>query len=261
MKKLTCMICALLICFLMAGLPPAYAAKVTTVKIGKGEVKVTFLAGSASVLPVGKRNWRTLQVKDVLRGGDEVSTGPKSHLELSLSDNSLVRFADNTRFKILQLTAGGDSRQHDFRIHVAIGRTWASVTKFIGVGKRRFELSCDNAVAGVRGTVYRMNVNDDSSALVRVYDGEIFVKGGGEQQEIKETQTFIGAPQKVAGPTKVEGPRKVSMEEWIFIIKSMQQITIKKDGAADPPRDFTIEEDRDPWVDWNRERDRQGTGK
>jgi hypothetical protein len=32
-----------------------------------------------------------------------------------------------------------------------------------------------NAVAGVRGTVYWVNVDEDRSTLVKVYDGEIFV--------------------------------------------------------------------------------------
>ena len=258
MKKLNFVVFALLLCLLITGLSPVYAKQVTTVRIGKGMAKVSFLEGSASMLPVGKKGWRTLKVKDALQGGDEVSTGPKSHMELLLPDHSTVRFADNTRFKILQLTTVGDSKQNDFKIHVTIGRTWASVTKFMGVRKNRFEMSCNNAVTGVRGTVYRMNVNDDKSTLVRVYDGEVFVKGGGEQ--IQETQKSIGIPHKIAGPTKVEGPKKVSMEEWTVIIKSMQQIVIKGDGTADQPRDFTEEEDRDPWVDWNKERDKQGTG-
>lgn len=227
------------------------ARRLMTVKIGEGEAKVTLLDGTASVIPEGENERRSLKVENILNGGDRVNTGPKSRLEIVLKNNTILRFADNTRFKILQIGGSEKSKSKSVKVHLTLGRTWANVRRTLGV-KADFELSCENAVAGVRGTIYRMNVNDDKSVLVKVYDGLVYVTGGGS---IIEPPKKVEAPHKIPGPTVVPGPKKVTLEEWTYIIKSMQQIRIRADGTSEKPRDFTIEEDRNDWVDWNRSRD------
>jgi len=164
-----------------------------------------------------------------------------------------VRVASDSHFKVLQVDVGGDSVPRNMKFHMAMGRTWANVSKALGE-KGQFELRSENAVAGVRGTIYRMDVEKDKSALVRAYDGAVRVSGGGHAVEAPK---MIGPPQKVAGPTSIPGPKKAKMEEWVFIIKSMQQIIIAADGTAEKPRDFTEKDDRDEWVDWNKARDRE----
>jgi len=224
------------------------AKKSLKVSVDRGEARIGYLDGTIRLLPKGTQAWRALNPKDTLRGGDEVTVGRKSRLELILPDQSRLRFADDTHFTIFQT---GDGSTQDVKVHLAVGRTWANVSKSLGI-KRKFEISSDNAVAGVRGTVYRMNVNQDASALVRVYDGEIAVSGATKPLEAPKA---VGPPTKIAGPKKIAGPTKVTMEEWTVIIRSMQQISIGPDGAASKPREFSEQEDRDEWVDWNKARD------
>jgi len=80
----------------------------------------------------------------------------------------------------------------------------------------------------------------------------VYVAGGGK---IIKPPKRIEAPKKIPGPVVVPGPEKVTLEEWTYLIKSMQQVSIKGDGTAERPRDFTLEEDKNEWVDWNRSRD------
>jgi hypothetical protein len=237
---------------LFSVLPPAEARRVSTLAIGMGEATVSLLTGSAEVLEKGK--WTPLQIKDALEVGDQVRTGKGARLELVLPDKSRMRFAGDSEFRLIRMEGGGPSTPRDVKVHVALGRTWSNVTRLLGV-KGNFEQSCDQAVAGVRGTVYRMDVEQDRSTLVRVYDGTIEVKGGGDTPEAASKP--VGPPTRISGPTPVPGPHKVTMEEWTVIIKTMQQVRIGKDGVPEKPRDFTDEEDRDAWVDWNKVRDRE----
>lgn len=242
-----------LVFLLFFSFSPLEARRVSTLDVGKGSASVSFLKGSAEVLEPGKGPWTPLKLQDILEEGDQVRTQNGAQIELVLSDGSRIRFSGNSEFKVVRMEAGTSSAPRDVNVHLKLGKAWASVAKTVGA-KGNFAVSCDQAVAGVRGTVYRMNVEADRSALVRVYDGTVHVTGGGKGREVAAP---AGPPTRVAGPKPIPGPHKVTMEEWTVIIKAMQQVMIGADGIPGKPRDFNEEEDRDAWVDWNRTRDRE----
>ncbi len=117
-------------------------------------------------------------------------------------------------------------------------------------------MQTSNAVAGVRGTVYRVNVEEDKSALVRVYDGAVTVSN--QPKDISLTEGNVAAPSPVPGPHEVQPPyHEVSVEEWTAIVMAMQQITISPHGVPSKPREFDPMADQDDWVRWNQERDKE----
>lgn len=116
------------------------------------------------------------------------------------------------------------------------------------------ELILPTPTAAVHGTVYQAGVATDSSAEVKVYTGEVSVKGAAKRDK-RPPSGFS----EVSGPTEVPGPHEVSMEEWTQIVRTMQRITIDGKGT---PLELT-EFSRDPsnkWEQWNEERDRRISG-
>lgn len=229
----------------------AEAKRVATVDVGKGQATVSYLTGSAEIR--GKGAARPLNLRDAVIEGDLVRTGAGTQLELLLADKSRIRFAGHSEFRVVRMEIGGPAAARDVNVHVSLGKAWARVAKAVG-NQGSFAISCDQAVAGVRGTVYGMVIEPDLSALVRVYDGTVHVTGGGT---IGRQEKQIGPPTPVAGPKPVAGPHKVTREAWTIIIEAMQQVRVSADGVPEKPRGFSEREDRDDWVTWNRARDRE----
>jgi hypothetical protein len=152
-----------------------------------------------------------------------------------------------------------------------VGNVWAKVAKTVG-GDSRFEVKTENAVAGVRGTTFRVDAAVDRSVVVKVYSGTVAVAGGriprpehgASDADAEPTRTED--PLKVAAaPTgeppkkvrkQVAGPKQVTKEQWEKIVTSMMVVRVSADGTATEPETFAMaDKGQDDWEEWNRERD------
>ena len=216
---------------------------------------VTRLDGNASVFTKGGKAGTPLKKNDRIIKGQEVKVGEKSRIELKYPDGTVMRFAERSTIKIDDITYDGKTQSKKVKVDLGGGKLWANVKKLV-TADSKVEVKTVNAVAGVRGTVYRVNVDEDNSAMVKVYDGSVAVAG--VPKEAAKAPGQFTAPVPVAGPQEVPPPyHEVSMEEWTVIVKAMQQITISPQGVASKPQDFTPQDDMDDWVKWNQERDKQ----
>lgn len=211
----------------------------------EGKAVVSYLEGSAFRSKDGK-DWKPFMNGEFLGANENVKTGAKSRLELTLPDGSRVRFSEKTTFKVENLLFTGKER--DFEMKVFFGKVWSKAAKF--KKDSNFELKTATAVAGIRGTTFRIDANEDQSSLVRVYEGEVSVKSLPTESRDKGRK-----PEYVSGPKEVPGPHEVSREEWSYIVKSWQQITVSPQGVASKPVSFSPDEDKSDWVLWNQEMD------
>jgi hypothetical protein len=182
-----------------------------------------------------------------------VQTDKQSRVELKLPDGSYVRYDEDTTFDLTSAAFDVKKKRRNISVSMVFGKTWAKVARLLGRGGR-FAIATPTAVAGVRGTVYRLNLNKDNSVSVKVYWGEVVVNSQKKASETAQPGKMT-TPTPVAGPHPVPGPHPVTMEEWTYIVKSLQQIDIRPDGTVTKPFRFDIKKDLNDWVRWNQQRD------
>lgn len=222
------------------------AAKSTKVTFVKGDVQ----SGTDATFARVKRNQE-------LAAGTTVKTGEGARAELTFPDGSVVRVGPNAVLKIDGAAFDGKSKEVKVEATLVGGQAWAKVAKLVG-DESQFNLKTNNAVAGVRGTVFRVNVDRDEATVVKVYNGAVAVAA-----------PLIASSDSTSNPTgPINNDRKpiaapfseVSKKDFEHILGKMMSIRIPKGGAvsASAPVTFTPEEDtkEEPeWVRWNSDRD------
>ena len=250
--KLAVILFALVTLVLLSVASTGLADEPEIVEVEGEEAEVTLIEGNAELFRKKARLRRPLSKGDLLHHGDRVTTGDRTRIELAMPDGSFLRFDEKTTFEFISVNYDQEANQRDIEVYLALGKTWAKVASLVG-GQGRFQVSAKNAVAGVRGTTYRMNVNPDTSVVVKVYWGEIHVSSPPKRGE---RPLSVSKPTRVEGPHPVAGPRPVTMQEWTYIVRAMHQIVILPDGTVQKPFRFDPRVDADDWVRWNQMRDR-----
>jgi hypothetical protein len=217
-------------------------------KVNATQGVVTCVAGTAKLFKVGTGKDQNLLVNTVVYPGDIITTASDGRVELIINRESVIRMRENTKMTIETYRNSNESKGKT-KIGFSVGTVWTKVKKFKDKISR-FELELPTATAGVHGTVYQSAVNTDSSCEVKVYSGEVAVKGSKQKGRAVAGE---GASE-VAGPDEVEGPHEVDIVTWTKIVRSMQKIMIRKNGSPTEPALFARDSTSD-WEKWNEERD------
>lgn len=218
-------------------LAPRLQAQTRTAQVSALEGKAERARGKAPPAP--------LKLGDPLAQGDTIETQEDSRLELKFSDASLLRMGPKAKLRLTEAHFGGQARRR-MTAKLFFGNLWAKVTSVIQ-GEQKFQVETENAVAGVRGTTFRVDAHTDKSVLVRVYAGAVAVA-----RNVPSYAT--GKPGEERH--EVPGPEEVSRERWEKLVGKQMQIFIAADGTPGEPEKFSDDVDKDDaWAKWNQARD------
>ena len=223
--------------------------------------KVAQLDGSAT--RKGKDGTSEELHKDVaIQLGDTIEVG-KGFLKIELTDGSVLALSDKSKLVINEAEFEGQERK-GFSALLSAGSLWTKVKKAIGGAK--YEVQTERAVAGVRGTIFRVDADAlvkankgkgqaRKASIVRVVEGAVNVRPSAEVAKASKAQ--IKKPAAPKGPrVQVAGPQEVSEEKWeeIFVdLQKNQQIIVGVDLWEQAEIDTASKNDAfSKWLDKNQ---------
>ncbi len=216
----------------------------------------TVVEGNVKKKQVQDPEWIRAQVQTNVLGGDRVRTLLQSRAEMKLSQLDLIRLAPQTTIDIVKLYEETKEKKIATQIKVTDGDIWGKV-KSVDANSS-FEVSSDIAGAAITGTIFRVHQDSASQETqLKVYTGEVKISNVPEKMSSLTPQTI--KPSQVQGPVQVPGPTQITMEEWVYLVRSYQQITIGANKQVKSAGSFkkTDRDENSDWVKWNLQRDRQ----
>lgn len=175
--------------------------------------RVTVVEGPSFRTPRGGTEQPLTQGADV-ELDDTLRTGPEGNVKLTLTDQSVVVLGPDSELVVERAEFQAQERSK-VSLKLLVGGVWAKVKKAIAGSDSTFEVSAARAVAGVRGTIFRVDATPlivgtrppkIRETVVRVSEGKVAVNA-----QVKKS----AAKPPPKGPrVEVPGPSEVTAEEW-----------------------------------------------
>jgi len=143
--------------------------------------RVSDVSGTVTITPSGEELTKPLGEKRLVRAGDKLSTAAEARLSLNWIDGTRIRMEPETTLTVEKCQVASGVQEATFRLDV--GKIWVRVLKMLSQ-QDKFEINTPTATAGVRGTVFAVQVAADGSTVVSVFEGQVTLAGEGGNVEV-----------------------------------------------------------------------------
>jgi hypothetical protein len=152
------------------------------------EARINFMKGHVNVQRTETEAWKPAFIRMSLFTGDKVKCEEQAETEIVLNDGSIIKLRDNSLMQIEMMERDKKEKSNRTALKVYQGKILGSIRK-LSSKNSKFTVSTPTAVAGIRGTVFGVFVEGDSTEL-DVLNGEVAVQGDtGPEVMVKEKMT------------------------------------------------------------------------
>lgn len=166
---------------------------------------VTFIKGEVLMRAMAGDPWRELQLKDTVRQGNGIRTGNDGNVEITFENGDAFLLRPGAHVEITKARRkGGNYFVYDLLLKA--GRAISAVKKSTGKEKR-YRITTPSAIAGVRGTKFRVSVDAIEATRCEVLAGEVGVNAQRAEVAVREGEgTLVKKGRKPLPPRQLLPP-------------------------------------------------------
>ena len=173
---------------------------------------ISAVTGDVSVKTHNAADFTPVGTRQRVGSGDTLKTGPQSSVDLNWVDGTRIRLAPNTTMTVRSCQINQSSGAETSLFDLGIGKIWVRVLKLLSQ-KSKFEVHTPTATAGVRGTIFSVQVDAAGKTSVSVDEGAVAVNpaasGTAGASEVKANQAL-----DLATGASVHEMSGVELEAW-----------------------------------------------
>ena len=162
----------------------------------QGVGKTVSVQGTVEVKRVGESEWRSVKLNNTFCPGDTIRIAANSRADVSLANRSVLRLNANTSMTFEQVKD----------TETSVVEMLKGVIHFFSRGTKSLEVQTPFTTAGVRGTEFLINVDEDKASL-SVFEGEVLAKNEAGSLSVTGGQSIIAEMGKAPIPYVVARPR------------------------------------------------------
>lgn len=172
---------------------------------------VSVLDGTATRTPAGGKPAK-LAVGAAVHLKDTVET--KAPVKITLNDGSVIMIDKDSRLTFDEASFEDQSKSREgFSATLSFGKFWGKVKKAVAGSDAKFEVKTDRAVAGVRGTIFRVDATKIAASTRPPKKTQVWVRTG--VVGVASTAKVKDKTPKPKGPrVEVAGPKEITKDEW-----------------------------------------------
>jgi hypothetical protein len=181
----------------------------------KNTARIKFLIGEAEILSKGQTEWRTAKFNMEIKAGDRIKTLLNARIEINMPDGTLIKVNENSIFDVKEIKTVEQDKEDKMSFTLWAGNMWAKFKKVVSTRQVR-TIDSPSAVVAIRGTTLDMNVDNNQSTKVRVFEGSVSVISKDAEGEVivgTNQETTVNKGKAPSSPEAIQETGESESEE------------------------------------------------